>query len=389
MPLDQPDDEDLSYGDPEDEFGDRDLLARMPLSDHLEDLRHRLIMALIGPAVAMVLTLFFGWRLVDWLVQPLLQVLDILGLPPQVYAFGVPTGFAVYIKVSLVAAVVISFPWIVYQLWKFVEAGLYKHEKKGIVLVAPFSAVMSALGVAFLYYLLLPVCLAFMLFFTTSFPSVDVQQQSGSSFLGTVVQIMAGSYGMSAPDLNTTAEGDTPPATQATQPAEDDPQATQPGDDGRVEALSQLVEAPILKRDPENPAAGQIWIKVPQRELRVHLDGQVYRFLPFQSRSMMQPMMDINQYLSFITWLALGVVIAFQLPVVMLILGWSGLVSPYWLGQYRKYCVFICFGLGAVFTPADPVSMLVLALPLWGLFELGLALMKLTYREPAEEDMLD
>jgi sec-independent protein translocase protein TatC len=87
-----------------------------------------------------------------------------------------------------------------------------------------------------------------------------------------------------------------------------------------------------------------------------------------------------------VTWLALGVVIAFQLPVVMLILGWSQLVSPYWLAQYRKYCVFACFALGAIFTPADPVSMLVLALPLWGLFELGVLLMKLTYRQPEPMD---
>jgi len=377
MPLDQPDE---TERDPE--FDADDGLLRMPLTEHLEDLRFRLIMALIGPGVAMVLTLTFGWTLVDWIVQPLLQILNVLGLPPQVYAFGVPTGFAVYLKVALVAAIIIAFPWICYQLWKFVEAGLYPHEKKGIVLVAPFSAVMSALGVLFLYYLLLPVCLAFMLFFTTSFPAVDVQQSQGeSTYLNMMVDLMASSYGMSRSDDGPgNNNGDNRTATQQNDPASNGPSgdaanATQPG-------LSNIVEAPIRQQNPATPKDGQMWIKMPERQLRVAVGEEVYYFMPFQSRSMMQPMMDINQYLSFVTWLALGVVIAFQLPVVMLILGWSRLVDPRWLARYRAYCVFVCFGIGAIFTPADPVSMLVLALPLWGLFELGLFLMRLTFTPP-------
>jgi hypothetical protein len=56
-----------------------------------------------------------------------------------------------------------------------------------------------------------------------------------------------------------------------------------------------LLEVPILQSNPANPADGDIWLKVPERELRLKLGEKVYRFLPFQSRSMMQPMVDINQ----------------------------------------------------------------------------------------------
>jgi sec-independent protein translocase protein TatC len=199
-----------------------------------------------------------------------------------------------------------------------------------------------------------------------------------------VTQITISSYSPSAPDLDGGAPGEGSAADNAS--------AGETGaDQGSAQAGS--ADTPpghiaILEQNPAEPVDGQAWVKVPERELRIHLGEQTYRFLPFQNRSMVQPMMDVNQYLGFVTFLALGVVIAFQLPVVMLILGWSGLVSPRWLAQYRKYCIFGCFVLGTLFTPADPISMLMLAMPLWGLFELGILLMRLTYRpSPTFDDM--
>jgi Tat protein translocase TatC len=378
MPLDQDIDDDWTDTGEHDES----VLARMPLGDHLDELRHRLIMSLIGPMVAFVITMTFGWSLTYWITKPLLEVQQFLGLPPQTYGFNVTTGFGVYIKVSLVAAIIIAFPWICYQLWKFVESGLYAYERKGVILVVPFSAVMSMLGVAFLYYLLLPVCLAFLLFFTTTFPAVNVQERGQGGLLDMIMEVTISSYGVGS----TGAEGGdgSQPNGQAdgpaTQPAATQSAATQP------RMMAKLFEAPIVRHDPEKPGEGQMWVKVPEHELRMHLDGQIYRFLPFQSKSMMSAMIDIDKYLRFVTWLALGVVLAFQLPVVMLILGWSGLVSPHWFAHYRKYCVFGCFAVGAVFTPADPVSMMVLALPLWGLFEFGLLLMRIAYRAPEPMD---
>ena len=66
----------------------------------------------------------------------------------------------------------------------------------------------------------------------------------------------------------------------------------------------------------------------------------------------------------------------------MMILGWTRLVEPSLLSKYRRYCIFVCFVIGALLTPADPISMFALALPLWGLFELGLIVMRLAYRKP-------
>ena len=99
---------------------------------------------------------------------------------------------------------------------------------------------------------------------------------------------------------------------------------------------------------------------------------------------MLSPMIEIGQYISFVTMLMVAIVVSFQLPVVMMIVGWTGLVDPAWLSKYRRYCIFVCFVLGALLTPADPISMFALALPLWGLFELGLLVMRAGYRKRTE-----
>ncbi len=340
-------------------------LQRMALGDHLADLQKRMMLALVGPVLFSIITLYFGRQIVTWLLKPLAEVLAVFNLPPQAYAFGVPTGFAVYLKVSIVAGLVISSPWVIYQLWKFVEAGLYPFERKAVLIVAPFSAVMSAISVLFMYYILLPICLSFMIFFTTSFPPLDVPQPGEGGFIHRLTGLTVRSSGIRNDDAN-----------QLQTPAQ----------------LNEMngptvppLKIPVLKDDPSPAQEGQLWIKLPQHELRACIGGRIHRFLPYPSQSIVQPLLDINQYIHFVAMLAIGIIIAFQMPVVMLILGWSRFVNPHWLIRYRKYCIFACFTLGAVLTPADPLSMLVLAVPLWLLYELGIGLMRFVYRPMPEE----
>jgi len=325
--------------------------ARMSFGDHLEDLRHRLILALLGPAISSVLGLVYGRQIVGWLVKPLAQVLQYFGLPPQTYNLAVTTGFSVYMKVGLIVGLVIASPWVVYQIWKFIESGLYDHEKRAAYWVAPFSAVMSVLGVLFLYYILLPITLAFLIFFTTGFPPPDASGPPRDGVIGWVL----GAYG----------EPQTPVVIE-------DP----------AEAPTNVSPAPstfpVMDEDPAEPINGQAWIKQPEGQLRVHINGKTLTYIPLVGRSMLAPMIEIGQYIGFVTMLALAVVISFQLPVIMMILGWTGLVEASWLGKYRKYCIFVCFVIGAMLTPADPISMFALAMPLWCLFELGLVVMRFT-----------
>ncbi|MEX0887673.1 MAG: twin-arginine translocase subunit TatC [Phycisphaeraceae bacterium] len=357
MPLDQLDNLERATADRQ-----REDEPRMSFGDHLEDLRYRVLMALGGIVAATVLTLVFGRELVGWIVRPLAYVLASAGLPPQTYNFSPMGGFAVYLKVSLVAGLVVASPWVIWQLWCFVSGGLYRHERRAVYAVAPFSATMSLLAVAFMYYLMLPISLAFLIFFSTAYPppQVDVVEPGG---------LMARLTGLAA-RMGGGAAGNRPGFPNPTDAAAQPDDAT----------LPDAARLPILTTDPADPLPGQMWMKLPEGELRVHHDGGVHRYAPLAGQSMLTPMMEINQYIGFVVMLTLGIVLAFQLPVVMLVLGSTGVMDPTWLARYRRHCVLGCFGLAAVFTPAEPISMVVLAVPMWLLFELGLWLMRRTYR---------
>ncbi len=322
--------------------------TRMPLGDHLEELRRRLIRALIALAVAAGGMLYFGKDLVALVLAPLGRVQRQFGLAEGAYALGVPTGFAVYLKVSLLAGLILASPLIVWQVWRFIASGLYHHEKRFVVVLAPLSGLMSLAAAGFSYFLMLPLCLTFLLYFTISFPPMDTAPATEPSWVDRLAALTTGDR--------------FPNPGEA--PAADDPAAGRPP-----------LQLPMLRDNPVSPASGDAWIKLPENELRVLIGDTVYRFTALQGGSAVQPMIDVNQYISFAVLLTTGVLIAFQLPVVMLLLGSTGLVRAQDVRRFRKYALFGAFFLGALFTPADPVSMVVLAVPLYLLFEVGLILM--------------
>ena len=360
MALDQQDIKDARDASGRDARHDADEQPRMSFGEHLEDLRYRVVMALVGIAVAAVGALFFGREIVGWLVRPLALVLASAGLPPQAHYFSPMAGFTVYLKVSIVAGLVVASPWVIYQLWRFVSGGLYRHERRAVYIVAPFSATMSLLGVAFMYYIMLPISLAFLIFFASNYPAPDLD---GLEREGVVARLT----GLAA-RMGGGAGGDDAPVAPDQRVGEADV------------AAATFTLVPILDADPAAPEPGQIWMKLPERELRVYFDGQVLRYSPQQTRSMLASVMGIHEYIGFVVMITLGIVIAFQLPVVMLVLGSTGIVDPAVLARYRKHCIFGCFATAAIFTPAEPISMIILAAPMWLLFEFGLLLMRRVYR---------
>lgn len=93
------------------------------------------------------------------------------------------------------------------------------------------------------------------------------------------------------------------------------------------------------------------------------------------------PMTDIDSYLSFALKLFMVFGLTFEIPVVTLLLIMVGIVSTQSLEDKRRYIIVGCFGVAAVVTPPDGVSMLLLAIPMWLLFELGLFLAKILIRD--------
>jgi len=144
--------------------------ATMDIGDHLEDLRRRMIYSLSGIVAVSVGTLIFGKQIVAWLCLPLIQAQRSAHVPAQTFTLTPIAGFAAYMKVSLIAAIIIASPWIVYQVWRFFESGLYPKERRAVILLAPFSAVMTTAGVMFMYYIMLPVSLWFLISFLAQLP---------------------------------------------------------------------------------------------------------------------------------------------------------------------------------------------------------------------------
>ena len=130
---------------------------------HLIELRDRLLRAIIALIVVFLCLVPFSKQIYAWLAQPMLAQ-----LPPGVamIATEVTSPFFIPIKVTLMAAVVLALPVILYQIWAFVAPGLYAHEKKLVGPLVFASTFLFLLGMAFAYFLVFPVVFGVMKTFT-------------------------------------------------------------------------------------------------------------------------------------------------------------------------------------------------------------------------------
>lgn len=102
----------------------------------------------------------------------------------------------------------------------------------------------------------------------------------------------------------------------------------------------------------------------------------VFTFFTSASPDGVLVMTDIRSYLDFVLKLFFAFGLSFEIPVAIVILSWVGLVDPSRLGKKRPYIFVLCFSFGMLLTPPDVISQILLAIPMWLLFELGLVLSK-------------
>ena len=352
--------------------------AVMSLSDHVEALRGRLIRAIIGVGLVSVVMFWYGRAIVWWLCQPLFVAQRQLGLPSQTVNLSVAGGFSVYVKVSLVAGLALGGPWAVYQIWKFVAPGLRSNERRVFRLLVPYSAAMTAASLAFLYYLFLPAALSFLLMFSLDYPAPNLNAGDASS-LERVTSFFNRVNAIMIPGAVERAPG------RVIAPSPGSPVA--PGAVGQrpQESAARGLRLPILDEDPPDAADGEIWLNRPRGEIHLRDQGQT-RILAMTATSFMVPLVEINEYLGFVLWMALVLVIAFQLPVAMTVAAALGVLDPWAIARYRRYIVFGCFFIGIIVTPnQDIVSNVVFPILLWGLFEMGLVTGRLAARRQHAE----
>lgn len=294
----------------------------MSLGEHLEELRRRVIIALFGLVPIIILSMVFGTQMLSVIMEPVMDALAAHGDARQMILTGPTEGFAVYMKVAMLASVVVGSPWIIFQLWKFVSPGLYSHERRFAYFLLPLSTFLTIGGVLFLYFYVMPLMLKFFLDFNAGLGASDI---------------------IAAP----LPEGVT------------------------------LGAIPSLAADPtaDSLRPGAAWINTSENLLRICID--IKDGVPVIASAALKAGVGavseirISEYFSLLLSLTIAFAVAFQAPVVVLLLGWAGIIDQKMLGTYRRHAILICAIVAAAIAPGDPASMFMLLIPLYLLYELG------------------
>jgi sec-independent protein translocase protein TatC len=150
--------------DDDDDDGEEGGMLRMSFMEHLEELRTRIIRALLGFGVIFLLCVIFAYQLFDIVERPGLIALKNTGDPKaQLVAIDVLENFQIiWVWTPVVAALFLGSPWILYQVWAFISPGLYRREKKWAVPFVLSTAGLFILGGLFGYFVALPYGLSFL-----------------------------------------------------------------------------------------------------------------------------------------------------------------------------------------------------------------------------------
>lgn len=158
-------------------------LDRMSLFDHLEELRKRVFTSLIGFVVAFVPCWIYHQEIFDFLERP---ITSLLPAGKKLAYTGITDPFILYFKVAALAALFLAAPFLLFQVWRFVAPGLYKHERLYVIPFLFFGSFFFLAGGAFAYYVAFPYAAQFLLGMATHFePVITIERYFG--FLLTVI----------------------------------------------------------------------------------------------------------------------------------------------------------------------------------------------------------
>lgn len=249
---------------------------KMPLLDHLVELRNRMLYCVVGLIVVFLLTFLLAAQdIYNFLVDPLAAAMRERGSEQaaRMIFTDLTEYFFTQVKVSFFFSAFVCTPLILSQVWLFVAPGLYRQEKQALMPFMVATPVLFLLGSALVYYFLMPVAWQFFLSF-------------------------------------------------------------------------------------EQPAT------------------------PDQLPIVLEP--KVNEYLSLVMTLVFAFGLAFQLPVVMVLLARVGIVSAEGLAKTRRYAIVGVVIFAAIFTPPDPVSQLMLAVPVILLYEISIWLARASEKRRAK-----
>jgi sec-independent protein translocase protein TatC len=303
--------------------------CRMSVGEHLEELRRRLIHGLLGFVLALVVCLALGHRLTLFFVSPYLAAVKARGMNPQMAYRELAEVFSVTIKVATICALTVSGPWLLYQFWRFVAAGLYPHERRYVTRYLPLSITLLIGGMAFVYFLILPWTIGFLLDYGESFRADEM---------------LAAPVKVEDPNPNFVS---------------------------------------VLQGDPAHPQPGQIWLNALEHQVKV-FTGKAVMVFSLGSGGLLTPQVTLSDYVDTVLMMLLAFGLSFQLPLLVLALERVGIVEVSTLKAGRKYVYLLVAIIAAAITPGDFVlTTFALAVPLALLYEMGIWLATFR-REPRQ-----
>ncbi len=340
-----------NHGDlpPDDPFTD----TRMSFGDHLMELRGCIIKSLYGFAASFIICLIFGKQILVFVSMPVLVAMKANGINEQLKTLSGPEALITYVKVSLISGIFLASPWIFHQIWGFVSAGLYEKEKKYINIFVPFSAGLFVLGGVFFFIVVAPISFNFFIRFTTRInaPALDTNP------ISKIMLKVVGTLGIH--DSNNTVKTNNTKSNTANG------------------ASNNTGNQKVGKNPPNNTPGAKFPANTAKNGLTkstklAQSSGKVKK----QPQSLLGTQFTLQKYISLVAVLALAFGLAFQTPLVVLLLGRLSIVSLETLKSARKYVLFIIVIVAAILTPPDVVSQIALAVPMYLLYEVGVLLLR-------------
>jgi sec-independent protein translocase protein TatC len=146
------------------------------LVEHLDELRSRLIIGLVALVPAFGLTFAFHERIIDWLTGPLPD-------DKRLVTLGVVEPFTTSVKVSLIAALALAFPILLWQIWSFLAPAVEAHAQRIVLTAVAIATTLFACGVLFMYYVVLPRALEFLTTFDDELYDIQIRASYYYSFV--------------------------------------------------------------------------------------------------------------------------------------------------------------------------------------------------------------
>ena len=155
----------------------------LPLVAHLTELRDRLLRALLAVLVVFICLFPFANDIYGFVSQPLRALLP---EGATMIATEVASPFLTPFKLTLVAAIFIAIPYVLYQIWSFIAPGMYRHEKRLAIPLLASSVLLFYAGAAFAYYVVFPLIFGF---FTSVGPDDIAIMTDINSYLNFVLKL--------------------------------------------------------------------------------------------------------------------------------------------------------------------------------------------------------